>query len=182
MEENKNVEISIIMGSDSDLNIMVECFKILDEFEISYDINILSAHRTPEELDNYIDKVNKEDIKTVIAAAGGTAHLAGVIASRTLCPVIGVPIYTKNLNGIDSLYSTIQMPSGVPVATVGINASKNAGLLAIKILGLENLKIKEKLIHYNQMQANKVINKNKKIHDLGYEKYLEEMRNESKNI
>lgn len=125
-----------------------------------------------------IDKVNKEDIKTVIAAAGGAAHLAGVIASRTLCPVIGVPIYTKNLNGIDSLYSTIQMPSGVPVATVGINASKNAGLLAIKMLGLENLKIKEKLIHYNQMQANKVINKNKKIHDLGYEKYLEEMRNE----
>ena len=182
MKENKNVEISIIMGSDSDLNIMVECFKILDEFEISYDINILSAHRTPEELDNYIDKVNKENIKIVIAAAGGAAHLAGVIASKTLCPVIGVPIYTKSLNGIDSLYSTIQMPSGVPVATVGINASKNAGLLAIKMLGLENLKIKEKLIHYNQMQANKVINKNKKIHDLGYEKYLEEMRNESKNI
>ena len=147
--ENKNVEISIIMGSDSDLNIMVECFKILDEFEISYDINILSAHRTPEELDNYIDKVNKENIKIVIAAAGGAAHLAGVIASKTLCPVIGVPIYTKSLNGIDSLYSTIQMPSGVPVATVGINASKNAGLLAIKMLGLENLKIKEKLIHYN---------------------------------
>ena len=126
MEENKNVDVSIIMGSDSDLNIMVECFKILDEFEISYDINILSAHRTPEELDNYIDKVNKENIKIVIAAAGGAAHLAGVIASKTLCPVIGVPIYTKSLNGIDSLYSTIQMPSGVPVATVGINASKNA--------------------------------------------------------
>lgn len=178
MEENKNVDVSIIMGSDSDLNIMVECFKILDEFEISYDINILSAHRTPEELDNYIDKVNKENIKIVIAAAGGAAHLAGVIASKTLCPVIGVPIYTKSLNGIDSLYSTIQMPSGVPVATVGINASKNAGLLAIKMLGIENLKIKEKLINYNQMQANKVINKNKKIHDLGYEKYLEEMRNE----
>lgn len=149
MKENKNVEISIIMGSDSDLNIMVECFKILDEFEISYDINILSAHRTPEELDNYIDKVNKENIKIVIAVAGGAAHLAGVIASKILCPVIGVPIYTKSLNGIDSLYSTIQMPSGVPVATVGINASKNAGLLAIKMLGLENLKIKEKLIHYN---------------------------------
>ena len=182
LRKNKNVEISIIMGSDSDLNIMVECFKILDEFEISYDINILSAHRTPEELDNYIDKVNKENIKIVIAVAGGAAHLAGVIASKILCPVIGVPIYTKSLNGIDSLYSTIQMPSGVPVATVGINASKNAGLLAIKMLGLENLKIKEKLIHYNQMQANKVINKNKKIHDLGYEKYLEEMRNESKNI
>ena len=178
MEENKKVDVSIIMGSDSDLNIMVECFKILDEFEISYDINILSAHRTPEELDNYIDKVNKENIKIVIAAAGGAAHLAGVIASKTLCPVIGVPIYTKSLNGIDSLYSTIQMSSGVPVATVGINASKNAGLLAIKMLGIENLKIKEKLINYNQMQANKVINKNKKIHDLGYEKYLEEMRNE----
>jgi len=176
MEENKNVDVSIIMGSDSDLNIMVECFKILDEFEISYDINILSAHRTPEELDKYIDKVNKRDINIVIAAAGGAAHLAGVIASKTLCPVIGVPIYTKSLNGIDSLYSTIQMPSGVPVATVGINASKNAGLLAIKMLGLENLKIKEKLINYNQMQANKVVNK--KIHDLGYEKYLEEMRNE----
>lgn len=178
MEENKKVDISIIMGSDSDLNIMTECFKILDEFEISYNINILSAHRTPKELDNYIDKVNKENIKVVIAAAGGAAHLAGVIASKTTCPIIGVPIYTKSLNGIDSLYSTIQMPSGVPVATVGINSSKNAGLLAIKMLGIENSKTKERLIHYNQAQANKVINKNKKIHDLGYEKYLEEMGNE----
>ena len=178
MKENKKTEVSVIMGSDSDLNTMVECFKILDDFEIKYDINILSAHRTQEELENYINKVNKNNVKVIIAAAGGAAHLSGVIASKTLCPVIGVPIYTKSLNGIDSLYSTIQMPSGVPVATVGINASKNAGLLAIKMLGLENLKIKEKLIHYNQMQANKVINKNKKIHDLGYEKYLEEMRNE----
>ena len=172
------MKIAVIMGSKSDYPKLEEGINFLRKYDIEVIVRVLSAHRTPEELDNYIDKVNKEDIKTVIAAAGGAAHLAGVIASRTLCPVIGVPIYTKNLNGIDSLYSTIQMPSGVPVATVGINASKNAGLLAIKMLGLENLKIKEKLIHYNQMQANKVINKNKKIHDLGYEKYLEEMRNE----
>ena len=167
MKENKKVDVSVVMGSDSDLNIMSECFKILDEFEISYDINILSAHRTPRELESYINIINKENVKVVIAAAGGAAHLAGVIASKTLCPVIGVPIYTKSLNGIDSLYSTIQMPSGVPVATVGINGSKNAGLLAIKMLGLENLKIKEKLVSYNQMQANTVIDKNKKIQDLG---------------
>lgn len=182
MEENKKVNVSVVMGSDSDLNIMSECFKILDEFEISYDINILSAHRTPRELESYINIINKENVKVVIAAAGGAAHLAGVIASKTLCPVIGVPIYTKSLNGIDSLYSTIQMPSGVPVATVGINGSKNAGLLAIKMLGLENLKIKEKLVSYNQMQANTVIGKNKKIHNLGYRKYLEVMKNEQKNI
>lgn len=182
MKENKKVDVSVVMGSDSDLNIMSECFKILDEFEISYDINILSAHRTPRELESYINIINKENVKVVIAAAGGAAHLAGVIASKTLCPVIGVPIYTKSLNGIDSLYSTIQMPSGVPVATVGINGSKNAGLLAIKMLGLENLKIKEKLVSYNQMQANTVIGKNKKIHDLGYRKYLEVMKNEQKNI
>lgn len=182
MKENKKIDVSVAMGSDSDLNIMSECFKILDEFEISYDINILSAHRTPRELESYINIINKENVKVVIAAAGGAAHLAGVIASKTLCPVIGVPIYTKSLNGIDSLYSTIQMPSGVPVATVGINGSKNAGLLAIKMLGLENLKIKEKLVSYNQMQANTVIGKNKKIHDLGYRKYLEAMKNEQKNI
>lgn len=182
MKENKKIDVSVVMGSDSDLNIMSECFKILDEFEISYDINILSAHRTPRELESYINIINKENVKVVIAAAGGAAHLAGVIASKTLCPVIGVPIYTKSLNGIDSLYSTIQMPSGVPVATVGINGSKNAGLLAIKMLGLENLKIKEKLVSYNQMQANTVIGKNKKIHDLGHRKYLEAMKNEQKNI
>ena len=182
MKENKKIDVSVVMGSDSDLNIMSECFKILDEFEISYDINILSAHRTPRELESYINIINKENVKVVIAAAGGAAHLAGVIASKTLCPVIGVPIYTKSLNGIDSLYSTIQMPSGVPVATVGINGSKNAGLLAIKMLGLENLKIKEKLVSYNQMQANTVIGKNKKIHVLGYRKYLEAMKNEQKNI
>lgn len=181
MKENKKTEVSVIMGSDSDLNTMVECFKILDDFEIKYDINILSAHRTPEELENYINKVNKNNVKVIIAAAGGAAHLAGVIASKTLCPVIGVPIYTKTLNGIDSLFSTIQMPSGIPVATVGINGSKNAGLLAIKILSLENTEIKEKIIAYNQKQANKVVSKNQKIQKLGYKKYMEEMKNE-KNI
>ncbi len=98
MKENKIVEVSVIMGSDSDLSVMVECFKILDEFEIKYDINILSAHRTPEELEIYINKTKKENVKVIIAAAGGAAHLAGVIASKTLCPVIGVSIYTKSLN------------------------------------------------------------------------------------
>ena len=182
MKENKIVEVSVIMGSDSDLSVMVECFKILDEFEIKYDINILSAHRTPEELEIYINKTKKENVKVIIAAAGGAAHLAGVIASKTLCPVIGVPIYTKSLNGVDSLFSTIQMPSGIPVATVGINGSKNAGLLAIKMLGINNLEIKEKIVDYNQNQTKKVLIKNEKIHKLGYEKYMEEMKNEQKNI
>ena len=182
MKENKIVEVSVIMGSDSDLSVMVECFKILDEFEIKYDINILSAHRTPEELEIYINKTKKENVKVIIAAAGGAAHLAGVIASKTLCPVIGVPIYTKSLNGVDSLFSTIQMPSGIPVATVGINGSKNAGLLAIKMLGIDNLEIKEKIVDYNQNQTKKVLIKNEKIHKLDYEKYMEEMKNEQKNI
>lgn len=176
MKEKKITEVSVIMGSDSDLNIMIECFRILDDFEIKYDINILSAHRTPEELEKYINKVNKENVKIIIAAAGGAAHLAGVIASKTLCPVIGVPIYTKTLNGIDSLFSTIQMPSGIPVATVGINGSKNAGLLAIKILSLENNEIKQKIIDYNKKQANKVVSKNEKIQKLGYKKYMEETK------
>jgi len=123
---------------------------------ISYEMKVLSAHRTPELLRDYISYMEKNDFKVVIAGAGGAAHLAGVIASGTLLPVIGVPIETKALGGLDSLLSTVQMPGGIPVATVGIGNAKNAGLLAAHILAIENTKIREKLKEYRKAMAQKI--------------------------
>ena len=156
MEENKNVEISIIMGSDSDLNIMVECFKILDEFEISYDINILSAHRTPRELEQFIADVENE-VDVIIAAAGKAAHLPGVIAANTLIPVVGLPIKSSTMDGLDSLLSMVQMPSGIPVATVTIDSGLNAVLMAMQIMSVKYPKLKEDLRNYRQEMAQKVL-------------------------
>ena len=129
-------KIAIIMGSISDKPVMDKAADILKELDISYEMKVLSAHRTPELLHQYISDIEKNDFKVIIAGAGGAAHLAGVIASKTLLPVIGVPIETKALGGLDSLLSTVQMPGGIPVATVGIGNAKNAGLMAAHILSL----------------------------------------------
>jgi len=149
-------KIAIIMGSISDKPVMDKAADILKELDISYEMKVLSAHRTPELLHQYISDIEKNDFKVIIAGAGGAAHLAGVIASKTLLPVIGVPIETKALGGLDSLLSTVQMPGGIPVATVGIGNAKNAGLMAAHILAIENSKIREKLKEYRQDMAQKI--------------------------
>lgn len=127
--------VGIIMGSDSDLPVMQEGATILKEFKIPYEITIVSAHRTPDRLYSYAKEAKSRGIKVIIAGAGGAAHLPGMVAAITALPVIGVPVKTSTLNGIDSLYSIVQMPAGVPVATVAINGGKNAGILAAQIVG-----------------------------------------------
>ncbi len=147
--------VSVIMGSDSDLPVMKEAALVLDEFNIPYEIGVYSAHRTPHATRNYALSAIERGIKVIIAGAGGSAHLAGVVASLYPLPVIGVPIKSKSLGGVDSLYSIVQMPPGVPVATVGIDAAKNAGLLAIQILAVENLSLLKKIVLYKKNQENR---------------------------
>lgn len=144
------VLVSVVMGSISDLEVMQDAYNILDEFEIPYEKKVISAHRMPKETFDYASSALDNGIKVIIAAAGGAAHLPGVIAAITTLPVIGVPIKSKALNGIDSLLSIVQMPAGIPVATVGINASSNAALLAVSLLALNDSKLKEKLVNYRQ--------------------------------
>ncbi|MFH1608666.1 MAG: 5-(carboxyamino)imidazole ribonucleotide mutase, partial [Patescibacteria group bacterium] len=130
----KDIKVGIVMGSDSDLEVMSEVAKILEEFGVSYEITVASAHRSPLLAHEYSSNAISKGMKVIVAGAGGAAHLAGVIASFTTLPIIGVPVKAKTLDGLDSLLSTVQMPPGIPVATVGINAAKNAGLLAVQIL------------------------------------------------
>ena len=149
-------KVTIIMGSISDREIMEKAAEVLDELGVSYEMKVLSAHRTPDLLFEYIAQVEENGFKIIIAGAGGAAHLAGVIASKTLLPVIGVPIETKALGGLDSLLSIVQMPGGIPVATVGIGNAKNAGLMAAHILAIENSKIRDMLKNYRKSMAQKI--------------------------
>jgi len=151
-----NDRVAIIMGSISDRETMEKAAEALDELGISYEMKVLSAHRTPDLLFEYIAQVEEKGFKVIIAGAGGAAHLPGVIASKTLLPVIGVPIETKALGGLDSLLSIVQMPGGIPVATVGIGNAKNAGLLAAHILAIENSKIRERIKDYREAMAQKI--------------------------
>ena len=169
----KDAKVLILMGSDSDLEVMSEVAKILEEFGISYDITVASAHRSPELVHQYVANAKNHGIKILIAGAGGAAHLAGVIASLTTLPVIGIPIKAKTLDGLDSLLSTSQMPPGVPVATVGINATKNAGLLAIQILALSDKNLEKKLIIYKEKMSDEIKIKSQKLFKIGYKKYLQ---------
>ena len=168
----KNLKVGIVMGSDSDLEVMAEVAKILEEFNVSYEMTVASAHRSPEIVHKYAVNIKKREIKIIIAGAGGAAHLAGVIASLTVIPVIGVPIKTKNLDGLDSILSTINMPPGVPVATVGINSAKNAGLLAIAILAINDKNLEKKLVAYKNKMSVEVKLKGEKLSKIGYKKYL----------
>lgn len=167
-----NVPVGIIMGSDSDLPIMQEAAKILDYFEIEYELTIVSAHRTPERLVDYAKKSKSRGIQVIIAGAGGAAHLPGMVASLTELPVIGVPIKTSTLNGLDSLLSIVQMPRGVPVATVAINGSKNAGILAVQIIGLKDSDIQKKVLKYKEEMKEEVVKKADKLEEIGYSEYL----------
>jgi len=164
--------VSIVMGSDSDLPVMKEAIQILLEFGVNHEVLILSAHRSPDETSRFAKDALNRGIRVIVAAAGGAAHLAGVIASHFPLPVIGVPIKTSSLNGVDSLYSIVQMPPGIPVGTVGINAAKNAGLLAIQILAINSTDLLKKLIDYKKNMSQSVINKSNKLVKTGYKKYL----------
>jgi len=168
----KNPLVSIVMGSDSDLPVVQDSIKVMEEFGISHEVLILSAHRSPKATEKFARLALDRGIKVIIAAAGGAAHLAGVIASRFPLPIIGIPIKTSTLNGLDSLYSIVQMPPGIPVATVGINAAKNAGLLALQILATNDKKLQEKLISYKKNLEKKVLDKSSKLSKLGYKNYL----------
>lgn len=164
--------VGIIMGSDSDLQVMKEAAKVLEDFGIEYEITIVSAHRTPQRMFNYAREAEGRGIEVIIAGAGGAAHLPGMTASITSLPVIGVPIRTSSLQGVDSLLSIVQMPAGVPVATVAINNAKNAGVLAAKILGIRHLEIKERVKTYMEDLKEGVLKKASILEDMGYEGYI----------
>jgi 5-(carboxyamino)imidazole ribonucleotide mutase len=168
--------VGIIMGSDSDLPVMQEAAKLLDELEIPYEITIVSAHRTPERMYGYAKTASEKGLKVIIAGAGGSAHLPGMTAALTPLPVIGVPIKTKNMDGLDSLLSIVQMPPGIPVATVAINGAKNAGLLAAKIIGAGNKEVQNKLKEYAKNLEDSVLKKVEKLDVIGFKKYLEEKK------
>lgn len=144
------MKIGVIMGSKSDLPTMNECVNILKNFGVEYEIKIVSAHRTPNLMFDYAKEAKKRGLEVIVAGAGGAAHLPGMVASLTDLPVIGVPIESKTLKGIDSLLSIVQMPGGVPVATVAIGGAKNAALLAVKILALKDEKLAEKIVEYRK--------------------------------
>jgi 5-(carboxyamino)imidazole ribonucleotide mutase len=164
--------VGIVMGSDSDLEVMKPAAEVLKEFGVEYDIAISSAHRLPRETARYAETAAERGLDVIIAGAGGAAHLAGVIAALTVLPVIGVPIKTSTLSGIDSLYSMVQMPRGIPVATVGINASANAALLALAIIGIKSRTIQEKLFKYRRTLAEEVRTKNLQLQKAGIDGYL----------
>jgi 5-(carboxyamino)imidazole ribonucleotide mutase len=160
------------MGSDSDLKVMKEAAEILEYFDIEYELTIVSAHRTPERMVQYAFNAMEKGIKVIIAGAGGSAHLPGMIAALTSIPVIGVPIKSSSLEGLDSLLSIVQMPPGIPVATVAINGSKNAGILACQILATQNKLLMDKLENYKKGMKNQVISKAKKLDIIGWREYL----------
>jgi len=162
MSETK-IEVGIIMGSDSDLPIMEDAVKVLKEFGIGYEVKVLSAHRTPNQHAEYSRTAIGRGLKVIIAAAGGAAHLPGVTAAQTTLPVIGVPIKGKSLEGMDALLSIVQMPPGIPVATVAINGAKNAAILAVSILALVNPDIQTKLIEYKKKMEKDSLAKNENL-------------------
>jgi phosphoribosylaminoimidazole carboxylase PurE protein len=164
--------VSIVMGSDSDLEVMKDAVNVLNNFGVENEVLILSAHRTFEATREYAVLAVERGTKVIIAGAGGSAHLPGVIAAMFPLPVIGIPIKSKSLEGLDSLFSIVQMPPGIPVATVGINGAKNAGLLAIEILATSDQKLAKKLNDFRIKQKDSVLEKTEKLKTLGVAKYL----------
>ncbi len=159
MKQTKTTKplVGILMGSASDMETMEPAKKILDDFGVACEVNVLSAHRTPDETIRYAEQAEERGIEVLIAGAGGAAHLAGVIAAKTVLPVIGVPIKSKSLNGLDSLLAMVQMPAGVPVATVAIDGAQNAGLLALQILGVKFPDVRKKLLRHKEELRKKVL-------------------------
>ena len=168
-------KVGILMGSDSDLDVMKGAAEMLEEFGIEYEMTIISAHRMPDTFYDYATTAEERGIDVIIAGAGGAAHLPGMAAAIFQLPVIGVPIHTKSLGGVDSLYSIVQMPQGIPVATVAINGGANAGIRAAKILAVSNPELRKKLKDYKKGLKDKVAAKAEKLENVGYKQYLEEM-------
>ena len=164
IDKNRPV-VGIIMGSDSDFDIMREAADTLDDFHIASEISVISAHRTPQDLEQYASSAIERGLKVIIAGAGGAAHLPGVTAAMTVLPVIGVPIFSKKLNGQDSLYSIVQMPAGIPVATVGIDNARNAALLAVQILALSDVVLMADLLEFRKKLAEASRQKTGKIRE-----------------
>ncbi len=167
--------VGIIMGSDSDLPTMQGAIAVCEEFSVSCEVAIVSAHRTPERMVKYAQDAHQRGLKVIIAGAGGAAHLPGMVASLTPLPVIGVPVGTRHLQGVDSLYSIVQMPAGIPVATVAIGNAKNAGLLAVQILASHQPELLEKVQQYRHNLAQSVLDKQAQLDQLGYQQYLTKM-------
>lgn len=165
--------VGIVMGSDSDLPTMQAAIKVCEQFGVPYEVAIVSAHRTPERMFNYAKTAHERGIKVIIAGAGGAAHLPGMVASLTPLPVIGVPVATRHLQGVDSLYSIVQMPGGIPVATVAIGNAKNAGLLAVQILATHRSDLLEKVQKYRQALAQIVSDKQARLESTGYQHYFD---------
>ncbi len=172
--KNRQPLVGIIMGSDSDLPIMQDAAEILELARVPYEITIVSAHRTPDRLFTYGKEARARGLRVIIAGAGGAAHLPGMIASLTTLPVIGVPIRTSSLSGLDSLLSIVQMPGGVPVATVAINNAKNAGLLALRILSVSDPDIAAFLHRYQESMRAAVLDKARRLEQLGAQAYLQQ--------
>jgi 5-(carboxyamino)imidazole ribonucleotide mutase len=165
--------VGIIMGSDSDLPTMQGAIVACEEFDVPCEVGIVSAHRTPDRMVEYAKQAHLRGIKVIIAGAGGAAHLPGMVAALTPLPVIGVPVASRHLQGVDSLYSIVQMPAGIPVATVAIGNARNAGLLAIQILASHNPDLLERVQRYRQSLAQMVMEKQAKLDEVGYQQYLE---------
>ncbi len=165
-------KVGIVMGSDSDMPIMAKAAEILDRFGIDYEMKIISAHREPDIFFQWAKEAEGKGVKVIIAGAGKAAHLPGMCAALFPLPVIGIPMKTSDLGGVDSLYSIVQMPSGIPVATVAINGGANAGILAAKILAASDDELLGKLKQYSEEMKNDVVKKDEKLQQIGYKEYL----------
>lgn len=173
--ENQDIpQVGIIMGSDSDLPTMAEAIAVCEEFGVAHEVGIVSAHRTPERMVDYAQNAHLRGLKVIIAGAGGAAHLPGMVASLTPLPVIGVPVSSRHLQGVDSLYSIVQMPRGIPVATVAIGNAQNAGLLAVQILASHQPELLQQVLEYRQTLKQSVLEKQHRLEQLGYSQYLRE--------
>jgi 5-(carboxyamino)imidazole ribonucleotide mutase len=166
--------VGIVMGSDSDLTVMKSAAEVLEEFGVDFEMTIISAHRSPKRAIEYASTASDRGLEVIIAGAGGAAHLPGVLAAMTPLPVIGIPIKTNTLDGVDSLYSIVQMPGGIPVATVSINGAKNAGILAVQILSVVDAPLRLKMIEYKKKLAKEVNDKGVLLEELGYKEYLKQ--------
>ena len=169
-------KVGIVMGSDSDMPVMAKAAEILDKFGIDYEMTIISAHREPDIFFEWAKSAAEKGIKVIIAGAGKAAHLPGMCAALFPMPVVGIPMKTSDLGGVDSLYSIVQMPSGIPVATVAINGGANAGILAAKILATSDAELLAKLKSYSEEMKNDVVKKADKLESIGYKEYLSQMK------
>ncbi|MDY7019795.1 MAG: 5-(carboxyamino)imidazole ribonucleotide mutase [Cyanobacteriota bacterium] len=175
-EHQETPQIGIIMGSDSDLPTLSAAIAVCEEFGVTHEVAIISAHRTPERMVDYAQNAHLRGLKVIIAGAGGAAHLPGMVASLTPLPVIGVPVSSRHLQGVDSLYSIVQMPRGIPVATVAIGNAQNAGLLAVQILASHQPELLDQILQYRQTLKQSVLDKQNHLEELGYAQYLQEQQ------